>query len=156
MQIYQDRKNLFRPFLFGITLTYIAIDNILNGPLREYMTKYFDLKEFGASTREEYLYYLILFLGVLQILVSLQSLFLPVIEVIDTKIVLRTKEKTLSVIRDVSEIKNLNIKDNSYLVFSFDDAQYSVDVRDVLPDDISALFTTLNIKEDDKTSRKID
>ena len=120
------------------------------------MTKYFDLKEFGTNTREEYLYYLILFFGVLQILVSLQSLFLPVVEVIDTKIVLRTKEKSLSVIRDVSDIKNLNIKDKSYLVFSFDDAQYSVDVRDVLPNDISALFTTLNIKEDDKTSRKID
>ena len=156
MQIYEDRKNLFRPFLFGATLTYVAIDNILNGPLREYMSKYFDLKEFGTNTREEYLYYLILFLGVLQILVSLQSLFLPVIEVIDTKIVLRTKEKTFSVIRDVSDIKNLNIKDNSYLVFSFDDAQYSVDVKDVLPNDISALYTTLNIKEEDKTSRKID
>ena len=156
MQIYEDRKNLFRPFLFGVTLTYVAIDNILNGPLREYMSKYFDLKEFGTNTREEYLYYLILFLGVLQILLSLQSLFLPVIEVIDTKIVLRTKEKTLSVIRDVSEIKNLNIKDNSYLVFSFDDAQYNVNVKDVLANDISDLYTTLNIKEEDKTSRKID
>ena len=156
MQIYEDRKNLFRPFLFGVSLTYVAIDNILNGPLREYMSKYFDLKEFGTNTREEYLYYLILFLGVLQILVSLQSLFLPVIEVIDTKIVLRTKEKTLSVIRDVSDIKNLNIKDNSYLVFSFEDAQYNVNVKDVPANDISALYTTLNIKEEDKTSRKID
>ena len=142
--------------MFGVTLTYVAIDNILNGPLREYMSKYFDLEEFGTNTREEYLYYLILFLGVLQILVSLQSLFLPVIEVIDTKIVLRTKEKTLSVIRDVSDIKNLNINDNSYLVFSFDDAQYNVNVKDVPANDISALYTTLNIKEEDKTSRKID
>ena len=142
--------------MFGVTLTYVAIDNILNGPLREYMSKYFDLEEFGTNTREEYLYYLILFLGVLQILVSLQSLFLPVIEVIDTKIVLRTKEKTLSVIRDVSDIKNLNINDNSYLVFSFDDAQYNVNVKDVLANDISDLYTTLNIKEEDKTSRKID
>ena len=156
MKIYEDRKNLFRSFLFGVTLTYVAIDNILNGPLREYMSKYFDLEEFGTNTREEYLYYLILFLGVLQILVSLQSLFLPVIEVIDTKIVLRTKEKTLSVIRDVSDIKNLNINDNSYLVFSFDDAQYNVNVKDVPANDISALYTTLNIKEEDKTSRKID
>ena len=156
MQIYEDRKSLLRPFLFGVTLTYVAIDNILNGPLREYMSKYFDLEEFGTNTREEYLYYLILFLGVLQILVSLQSLFLPVIEVIDTKIVLRTKEKTLSVIRDVSDIKNLNINDNIYLVFSFDDAQYNVNVKDVLANEISDLYTTLNIKEEDKTSRKID
>jgi len=156
MQIYEDRKNLFRPFLFGVTLTYVAIDNILNGPLREYMTKFFDLKEFGTNIREEYLYYLILFLGVLQILVSLQSLFLPVIEVIDTKIVLRTKEKTFSVIRDVSDITNLIKKNDSFLVFSFDDAQYNVNVKDVPANDISALYTTLNIKEEDKTSRKID
>ena len=154
MQIYEDRKNLFRPFLFGVTLTYVAIDNILNGPLREYMSKYFDLEEFGTNTREEYLYYLILFLGVLQILVSLQSLFLPVIEVIDTKIVLRTEEKTLSVIRDVLDIKNLNIKDNSYLLFSFDDAQYNVNVKGVQTNEISTLYTTLNIKEEEQPREK--
>ena len=118
------------------------------------MSKYFDLEEFGTNTREEYHYYLILFLGVLQILVSLQSLFLPVIEVIDTKIVLRTKEKTLSVIRDVSDIKNLNINDNSYLVFSFDDAQYNVNVKGVQANDISALYATLNIKEEEQPREK--
>ena len=154
MQIYEDRKNLFRPFLFGVTLSYVAIDNILNGPLREYMSKYFDLKEFGTNIREEYLYYLLLFLGVLQILVLLQSLFLPVIEVIDTKIVLRTEEKTLSVIRDVLDIKNLNIKDNSYLLFSFDDAQYNVNVKGVQANEISALYTTLNIKEEEQPREK--
>ena len=154
MQIYEDRKNLFRPFLFGVTLTYVAIDNILNGPLREYMSKYFDLEEFGTNTREEYLYYLILFLGVLQILVSLQSLFLPVIEVIDTKIVLRTEEKTLSVIRDVLDIKNLNIEDSSYLLFSFDDAQYNVNVKGVQASEISDLYTTLNIKEEQQPREK--
>ena len=118
------------------------------------MSKYFDLKEFGTNTREEYLYYLLLFLGVLQILVLLQSLFLPVIEVIDTKIVLRTEEKTLSVIRDVLDIKNLNTKDNSYLLFSFDDAQYNVNVKGVQANDISALYTTLNIKEEEQPREK--
>ena len=77
MKIYEDRKNLFRPFLFGVTLTYIAIDNILNGLLREYMSKYFDLKEFGANAREEYLYYLLLFLGLFQIIVSIKEAFRP-------------------------------------------------------------------------------
>jgi hypothetical protein len=36
--------------------------------------------------------------------VTVQSIFLPVIEIIDSKIVLRTKEKTLSVVKDISEI----------------------------------------------------
>ena len=59
--------------MFGVTLTYIAIDNILNGLLREYMSKYFDLKDFGTNTREEYLYYLLLFLGLFQIIVSIKE-----------------------------------------------------------------------------------
>ena len=59
--------------MFGVTLTFIAIDYILNGLLREYMSKYFDLKEFGTNTREEYLYYLLLFLGIFQIIVSIKE-----------------------------------------------------------------------------------
>ena len=145
---------MIRSFLFGLTLSYLAIDNILDGPFREFLATYFDLKAFGTNTREEYLYYLLLFLGVLQILVLLQSLFLPVIEVIDTKIVLRTEEKTLSVIRDVLDIKNLNIKDNSYLLFSFDDAQYNVNVKGVQTNEISALYSTLNIKEEEQPREK--
>ena len=61
---------MIRPFLFGVTLSYVAIDNILNGPFREFLSTYFDLKEFGTNTREEYLYYLLLFLGIFQIIVS--------------------------------------------------------------------------------------
>ncbi len=61
---------MIRPFLFGVTLSYLSIDNILNGPFREFLSTYFDLKEFGTNTREEYLYYLLLFLGIFQIIVS--------------------------------------------------------------------------------------
>ena len=61
---------MMRPFLFGVTLSYLAIDNIVNGPFREFLSTYFDLKEFGTNTREEYLYYLLLFLGIFQIIVS--------------------------------------------------------------------------------------
>ena len=68
---------MIRPFLFGVTLSYVAIDNIFNGPFREFLSTYFDLKEFGTNTREEYLYYLLLFLGLLQIIVSLKEAFRP-------------------------------------------------------------------------------
>ena len=64
---------MIRPFLFGLTLSYLAIDNILDGPFREFLTTYFDLKEFGTNTREEYLYYLLLFLGIFQIIVSIKE-----------------------------------------------------------------------------------
>ena len=64
---------MIRPFLFGLTLSYLAIDNILDGPFREFLSTYFDLKEFGTNTREEYLYYLLLFLGIFQIIVSIKE-----------------------------------------------------------------------------------
>ena len=35
---------MIRPFLFGLTLSYLAIDNILDGPFREFLATYFDLK----------------------------------------------------------------------------------------------------------------
>ena len=66
-----------RPFLFGVTLSYLAIDNIFNGPFREFLKTYFDLKEFGTNTREEYLYYLLLFLGLFQIIVSIKEAYRP-------------------------------------------------------------------------------
>ena len=64
---------MIRPFLFGLTLSYLAIDNILDGPFREFLATYFDLKAFGTNTREEYLYYLLLFLGLFQIIVSIKE-----------------------------------------------------------------------------------
>ena len=83
MQLYRDRKNLLRPFVLGVTLSYIAIDNIVNGPLRDYLSNYFGLEEFGTNVREEYLYYLILFLGIFELVITLQSLFLPLIEIVE-------------------------------------------------------------------------
>ena len=68
---------MIRPFLFGVTLTYLALDNILDGPFREFLKTYFDLKEFGTNIREEYLYYLLLFLGLFQIIVSIKEAFRP-------------------------------------------------------------------------------
>ena len=68
---------MIRPFLFGVTLSYLAIDNIFNGPFREFLSAYFDLKEFGSNTREEYLYYLLLFLGVAQIIISFKENLKP-------------------------------------------------------------------------------
>ena len=64
---------MIRPFLFGLTLSYLAIDNILDGPFREFLATYSDLKAFGTNTREEYLYYLLLFFGLFQIIVSIKE-----------------------------------------------------------------------------------
>ena len=60
-----------------MTLTYLALDNILDGPFREFLKTYFDLKEFGTNTREVSLYYLLLILGLFQIIVSIKEAFRP-------------------------------------------------------------------------------
>ncbi len=115
------------PTLFGgILLTYISIDNIIEGPLRIFLKEYIDLKEFGSNIREEGLYYLILGIGLFQIIIALQSFVQPVIEINNGRIALRTKEKSLSVVRDIYEIKNIEKKGENNILFIFEDTTFNV------------------------------
>ena len=149
MKIYRDRNSLLLPLLRGSLLTYIGIDNIISGPFRKLMITYFKLGEFGSNSREEYLYYLLLFFGLLQLFISIQSIFQPVIEVIDTKIVLRTKEKTLSVIRNTFDITNVELVEDNFLKISFDEETYSIQIDDVPINEIHSAFSTFSLQEEE-------
>ena len=120
-------KKIFVPqFLSGVFLSYSALDNILGGPLRELLKQYFDLEEFGSNAREESLYFIILFFGIFQIVISLQNLFQPVIELKNGKIAIKTKQKILSVIKPINEIIEITESDDFTLTFVFQDSSYSV------------------------------
>ena len=150
MKFYRDTSSLFLPFLRGSVLTYVGVDNIITGPFRQLMIKYFRLGDFGSNAREEYLYYLLLFFGLLQLLITLQSAFQPVIEIIDTKVILRTKEKTLSVIKNTFDIINLEIVESNYLQFSFRNGEvYNVQVDDVSIKEVQKEFTSFNFYEEE-------
>ena len=149
MKFYRDRGSLFLPFLRGSVLTYVGVDNIITGPFRQLMIKYFRLGDFGSDVREEYLYYLLLFFGLLQLFITLQNAFQPVIEIIDTKVILRTKEKTLSVIKNTFDITNLELVEDNFLQFSFGDETYNVQVDDVSIKDIQEIFTSFNFYEEE-------
>jgi hypothetical protein len=149
MKIYRDRNSLLLPLLRGSLLTYIGIDNIISGPFRKLMITYFKLGEFGSNSREEYLYYLLLFFGLLQLFISIQSIFQPVIEVIDTKIVLRTKEKTLSVIRNTFDITNVELVEDNFLKISFDKETYSIQIDDVPINEIQSAFPSFSFQEEE-------
>ena len=150
MKFYRDRSSLFIPFLRGSALTYVGVDNIITGPFRQLMIKYFRLGDFGSNAREEYLYYLLLFFGLLQLLITLQSAFQPVIEIIDTKVILRTKEKTLSVIKNTFDIINLEVVESNYLQFSFRNGEvFNVQVDDVSIKEIQKEFTSFNFYEEE-------
>ena len=150
MKFYRNRSSLFLPFLRGSMLTYVGVDNIITGPFRQLMIKYFRLGDFGSNAREEYLYYLLLFFGLLQLLITLQSAFQPVIEIIDTKVILRTKEKTLSVVKNTFDIINLEIVESNYLQFSFRNGEvYNVQVDDVSIKEIQKEFTSFNFYEEE-------
>ena len=150
MKFYRDRSSLFFPFLRGSALTYVGVDNIITGPFRQLMIKYFRLGDFGSNAREEYLYYLLLFFGLLQLLITLQSAFQPVIEIIDTKVILRTKEKTLSVIKNTFDIINLEVVESNYLQFSFRNGEvFNVQVDDVSIKEIQKEFTSFNFYEEE-------
>ena len=149
MQLYRDRKKQLRSFLSGLVLADIGLDNITSGPFRWYLSQYFDLQEFGSNAREEYLYYAILFIGILQLVVTVQSIFLPVIEIIDSKIVLRTKEKTLSVVKDISEISTIEMKEDNFLQFTFSDKTYNVQIAEVAVAEIDMLMNSVNTSEEE-------
>jgi hypothetical protein len=141
---------LFLPLLRGSVLTYVGIDNIITGPFRQLMIKYFRLGDFGSNAREEYLYYLLLFFGLLQLFITLQSAFQPVIEIIDTKVILRTKEKTLSVIKNTFDIINLELVEDNFLQFSFSGGEvYNVQVDDVSLKEVQEVFTSFNFYEEE-------
>ena len=150
MKLYRDRSSLLLPFLRGSVLTYVGVDNIITGPFRQLMIKYFRLGDFGSNAREEYLYYLLLFFGLLQLLITLQSAFQPVIEIIDTKVILRTKEKTLSVIKNTFDIINLELVEDNFLQFSFSGGEvYNVQVDDVSLKEVQEVFTSFNFYEEE-------
>ena len=150
MKFYRNRSSLYLPLFRGVALTYVGIDNIISGPFRQLMVKYFRLGEFGSNAREEYLYYLLLFFGLLQLLITIQSAFQPVIEIIDTKVVLRTKERTLSVIKNTFDIINLEVVESNYLQFSFRNGEvYNVQVDDVSIKKVQEEFTSFNFYEEE-------
>ena len=149
MKFYRDRNSLYLPFLRGFILTYVGVDNIVTGPFRELMIKYFRIGEFGSNAREEYLYYLLLFFGLLQLLITIQSGFQPVIEIIDTKVVLRTKERTLSVVKSIFDITNLELVENNFLQFSFGEEVFNVQVDDVSIKELQEAFTSFNFYEEE-------
>ena len=149
MKIYRDRNSLLLPLLRGSLLTYIGIDNIISGPFRKLMITYFKLGDFGSNAREEYLYYLLLFFGLLQLFISIQSIFQPVIEVVDTKIVLRTKEKTLSVIRNTFDITNIELVEDNFLKISFGEEVYNIQIDDVPINQIQSVFPSFSSQEEE-------
>ena len=149
MKIYRDRSSLFLSFLRGSVLTYVGVDNIITGPFRQLMIKYFRLGDFGSNAREEYLYYLLLFFGLLQLLITLQSAFQPVIEIVDTKVILRTKERTLSVTKNTFDLTNLELVEDNFLQFSFGEDIYNVQVDDVSIKEIQEVFTSFNFYEEE-------
>ena len=149
MKIYRERSTLILPFLRGSLLTYVGVDNIISGPFRDLMVQYFRLGEFGSNSREEYLYYLLLFFGLLQLFITIQSMFQPLIEIIDTKVILRTKEKTLSVVRNTFDITNIELSEDNFLKFSFKGEIYSVQVDDLSLKEVQDAFKSFSFYEEE-------
>ena len=149
MKFYRDRRSLFFPFLRGSILTYVGVDNIISGPFRQLMIKYLKLGDFGSNVREEYLYYLLLFFGLLQLFITIQSAFQPVVEIIDNKVILRTRERTLSVVKNTFDISNLQLVKDNFLQFSFGEEVYNVQVDDVSIKEIQDTFNSFTFYEEE-------
>ena len=125
-KFFRNKKIFVPQFLSGSLLSYSAMDNIFGGSFREFLKQYFDLEEFGSNAREESLYFIILFFGIFQIIISLQNFFQPVIELKNGKIALRTKQKILSVVKPINEIIEIKESEDFTLTFVFQDSSYDV------------------------------
>ncbi len=139
---------MLKTLFSGILLTYVSIDNIFEGPLRILLKEYISLKEFGSDIREEGLYYLILIIGFSNIIIALQSFIQPVIEINNGRVALRTKEKTLSVVRDIYEVKEIK-KEEDKLLFIFEDGTYEVFTKNIKTEDADMVIDYIKNSKDE-------
>ena len=139
---------MLKTLFSGILLTYVSTDNIFEGPLRILLKEYISLKEFGSDIREEGLYYLILVIGVSNIIIALQSFIQPVIEINNGRVALRTKEKALSVVRDIYEVKEIK-KEEDKLLFIFEDGTYEVFIKNIKTEDADMVIDYIKNSKDE-------
>jgi hypothetical protein len=130
-------------FFTGFSLSYISIDNILNGPFRQFLKNYITLKEFGSNIREEVLYYLILAIGGFQLFTAVQSFFQPILELSEYKLAMRTSEKILTVVRNIQDLRKVDFE-GEYLKFVFDDNIYSVFIENTDKDELQNILDDLD------------
>ena len=142
-KFFRNKKIFVPQFLSGSLLSYSAMDNIFGGSFREFLKQYFDLEEFGSNAREESLYFIILFFGIFQIVISLQNFFQPVIELKNGKIALRTKQKILSVVKAINEIIEIKEREDFTLTFVFQDSSYDVISKHLENDQLNIILSEI-------------
>ena len=143
-KLYRSPQKMLPILLTGFSLTYVSIDNIFNGPFRNFLNNYISLNEFGSNIREEVLYYLILLVGGFQLFTAVQSIFQPVLEISEHKIAMRTSEKLLTVVKDIQDLQAAVLHED-YVKFTFNDETYSVFVENIEADELESLLNELNI-----------
>jgi hypothetical protein len=142
-KLYRSQRKMMPIFFTGFSLSYISIDNILNGPFRQFLKNYITLKEFGSNIREEVLYYLILAIGGFQLFTAVQSFFQPILELSEHKIAMRTSEKILTVVRNIQDLRKVDFE-GQYLKFVFDDNIYSVFIENTDKDKLQNILDDLD------------
>ena len=141
--LYRTQQKMTPILLTGFFLSYVSIDNIFNGPFREFLKNYITLNEFGSNPREEVLYYLILIVGGFQLFTAVQSMFQPILEVSEYKIAMRTSEKLLTVVEDIQDLRKV-ILEEEYLKLIFDKETYSVLIVNTDTDELQSFIDDLN------------
>ena len=142
-KLYRSPSKMMPIFLTGLSLSYLSLDNIFNGPLRDFLSNYISLNEFGSNVREEVLYYIILFVGGFQLFTAIQSYFQPIIEITQYKIAMRTSEKLFTVVKSIQELRQVSL-DEEYLKFLFDDGEYSVFIQNIDEAELQMVLDNLN------------
>ncbi len=74
---------------------------------------------------------------------AVQSIFQPVLELSEYKIAMRTSEKLFTVVKNIQDLQKATLHED-YITFTFNDATYSVFIKNIEAYELESLLDELN------------
>ncbi len=131
ISVYIEKKSNRKALFTGIFCIFFALDTISFGHLRGILEQKILLHDFGQNTREEFLVYFILVIGIYLFLYFLVNRKEPIISIYDKTIKLRTKKHIRPLKKEIEDLIYYEFSRHSKVLFHFKDGTISVDVDNV-------------------------
>ncbi len=131
ISVYIEKKSNRKALFTGIFCIFFALDTISFGYLRGILEQKILLQNFGQNSREAFLVYLVLAIGIYLVLYFLVNRKEPLISIYDKTIKLRTKKYFKPLKKEIEDLIYYEFSSCSKVLFHFKDDTISVDVDSV-------------------------
>jgi len=131
ISVYIEKKSNRKALFTGIFCIFFALDTISFGYLRGILEQKILLQNFGQNSREAFLVYLVLAIGIYLVLYFLVNRKEPLISIYDKTIKLRTKKYLKPLKKEIEDLIYYEFSSFSKVLFHFKDDTISVDVDNV-------------------------